>query len=265
MADVQDGLELIRRAFDLARASGRSDWRRMSLPVLKNRILHITARNFLESEYGASSFRRFLEMMPAGSIEIDDTNAPPAVNLLPSSDDPPPPEHRVFAMVRPDLWRAVLDYSSKRRYVWDLSSGRARPAETPDEVPVLPTTDTAALAKWRNAFKEEHDGNTVGSDSERLQRWAADGLPTAFLPAKLRPLWSIVLKERVTEILRSWFRDNRIGEPADLLVQTKPTPAADDVEGLRDFVVKCVALMSEQELRAIPVPASVALRASNKR
>ena len=55
---------LMVRAFASAKSRGKTDWRRMQLSVLKNRLLHLTGRDFKEADYGAETMRELVEGMP---------------------------------------------------------------------------------------------------------------------------------------------------------------------------------------------------------
>lgn len=62
MSDSLNARQLIQNAFDRARQSGKADWWCMAIPVLKNRLLQMTDRDFRESAYGAHSFREFIQL-----------------------------------------------------------------------------------------------------------------------------------------------------------------------------------------------------------
>src|SRR5262245_29507279 len=118
MQDANAAATLVRRAFDRARSSGKEDWHRMTVPVLKNRLLLVTEGTFRESDFGAVSFRDFLKRLPGGVVPLDESQNPAVVQLV-TDEIPHRGEHRpFFPRIRPDLWRAVLDYSSGRRYSW---------------------------------------------------------------------------------------------------------------------------------------------------
>src|SRR5271157_2021777 len=120
MHEAPAAADLIERAFGLARQSGKPDWWAMTIPVLKNRLLLLTNKTFKEADFGATSFRDFLNKIP-DTVRVDD-NSPPGFVILRSAA---PERHERSSQsafrgerIRPDLWRAVLDYSSGRKYVW---------------------------------------------------------------------------------------------------------------------------------------------------
>lgn len=136
----------------------------MTLAVLKNRVLDHTDRSFDEARWGAGSFREFVGMFPE-VVSVDSSTRPPTAELIegparegparPDAEAPVPapvaavltPERRV----RSDLWRAVLDYSSGKAYVWDGERAvqtKPQDAET-ERRPRLPTATPQDLAEWR--------------------------------------------------------------------------------------------------------------------
>ena len=87
----------------------------MTVAVLKNRLLDLTDRTFKESDYGSGTFWEFVK----GNKDIlilDETTTPPVAILKGVSPD----DHAsAQSRIRPDLWRAVLDFSSGDMYFWD--------------------------------------------------------------------------------------------------------------------------------------------------
>ncbi|MHB1699999.1 MAG: hypothetical protein ACYCSN_07625 [Acidobacteriaceae bacterium] len=254
---------LIERAFSLARQSGKSDWWAMTIPVLKNRLLLLTNNTFKESDFGAVSYRDFLtrnssivriqEMPPPGFVILRSA-APDTMDL-----GEPPSKLIRGDQIRTDLWLAMLDYSSGRKYVWDISEQAARAALPDEDGLILPTASPSDLDEWRAEFVESHK-STDSDESRRVDDWRANRLPTAALPATMRPIWTRYLKRKVQGRLQQWFASNSIELPA--IVPVKAASAALDrqLETLRDFVVGCVRVMSRQELLEIRISASTALR-----
>lgn len=232
----------------------------MAIPVLKNRILLVTGGRFRESEFGASSFRQFLSLLPPGMVTVDDSQAPGFVDLVLTDVKNSPSERSHHSRIRSDLWRAALDYSSRQRYVWDSTLKQATPAKADDAGPFIPTISEDEFNRLRHSFVEANlAGEGVAED--RLKRWASEGLPTAFLPARLRPLWNIELKKQVEERLRPWFTENHIEPPSDFAYQWQPSSSRSNSDQLRQFVINCIKAMTDEELAEIRIPASVAMRA----
>ena len=239
--------ELIERAFGQAKRSGKPEWWVMAIPVLKNRLLQITGQAFKESDFGASTFREFL-LNNTDALEIDNSFLPGAVTL--KSAERVPPSHDISSSqrnrIREDLWRAILDYSSGNRYVWDTESSAAIIAPEGSEGPFFPTISPES------------------PDDGRLNVWQTQSLPTDALPPGLRWQWNRFLKHKVQSRLREWFESQNIPlpppvHPAILLANR------DETELFREFVIKCIAQMSKEELEKLSIPSSVAFRVNSCR
>ena len=86
VSTMQDPQQLISRAYQQARRSGKPDWHRMTAAVLKNRLLEITSREFNEARYDASNFMEFVSRYPE-LLSVDDSEFPPVVTLRGSEAD----------------------------------------------------------------------------------------------------------------------------------------------------------------------------------
>jgi len=261
MLEASRAAELIEKAFGLARQSGKSDWWAMTIPVLKNRLLLLTKNEFKEAHYGATSFRDFLNKVPE-IIRVDETPPPGFVILrsaAPENWEQPSAKKFRGDRVRADLWRAVLDYSSGRKYVWDVSQQAARLAGLDETAPVLPTISLGDLKHWRAEFIASR--KTPDAEVAKLYReWSENLLPTAGLPTPTRPLWNSYLKRKVELRLQDWFRTNSIKEPA-IIEEGRESAASDhQVEALREFVVKCVRIMPNKELLELRISPITAMR-----
>jgi hypothetical protein len=71
---------LILQAFRMARDSGKADWRRMAVAVLKNRLLQLTRGAFSETAFGAQTFPEFV-LRDAEITRLDKSTWPPIVEL----------------------------------------------------------------------------------------------------------------------------------------------------------------------------------------
>lgn len=248
---------LVTSAFEAARESGRPDWHVMTVGVLKNRILQATAREFDERSYGAASFSRLLRQVP-DLVELDDNARPPQVKLLVPVPTTPDVEGVVGSgRLRPDLWDAVLDYSSEGVYVWDGVRAVKVAADAAAGRLQLPTIEAEVMTDWRRDFAASHSGRD-------LDDWVERGLGTMALPSDLRRSWNLTLKSKVVEILEPWFAEHGLSLPVDISSAPSTQPPAkesQEAEDLRRFLLRCVAVMKPSELKAMQVPASVALRA----
>jgi hypothetical protein len=253
---------LIERAFAQARRSGKLEWWVMAIPVLKNRLLQITEQTFKESDFGASSFREFLQNN-TDVLEIDNSFLPGAVTL--KSAEPMPLSQDISNLqrnrVREDLWRAILDYSSGSRYVWDAESSTAIIAPEGSEGPFLPTISPETMTQWKTEFLARLPDKP---DDGRLTVWQTQSLPTAALPPALRLQWSRFLKHKVQSTLKGWFEQTEI-PPPPLVHPAIPATNRDEAEPFREFIIRCIAQMSKEELERLSIPSSVAFRVNSGR
>ncbi len=253
---------LIEHAFAQARRSGKPEWWVMAIPVLKNRLLQVTGQTFKESDFGASTFREFLQNN-TDVLEIDDSFLPGAITL--KSAERVPQSHGISSpqrnRIREDLWRAILDYSSGNRYVWDADISAAAIAPDGSEGPFLPTISPGTMTGWKGEFLASLAENP---EDGRLKAWETQNLPTAVLPPELRLQWNRFLKHKVQSTLKEWFLGHDI--PLPLLVHPAiPSANRDETELFREFVIKCIAQMSKEELEKLSIPSSVAFRANSCR
>ena len=161
------------------------------------------------------------------------------------------------ARIRTDLWRAVLDFSGDEKYVWDQNGLVARRAsEAKDPGPDMPTITPEQFTGWKKAFA---GGVDDGDRDERLNEWTERRLPASFLPPHLKHRWNGHLKVEVHKRLLDWFEAQNLAAPADLLVARDgiDAPAGPD---LRQRLIACLRLMSQEELERVQIPASVLLR-----
>jgi hypothetical protein len=253
--------QLIRDAFEAAWRGGRADWRQMSIAVLKNRLLTLTHRSFTEADYGQRSITDLVRLLP-DLLVFDDSTRPPTVRLL--AADEPPRSNQVATTavrIRRDLWTAIVDYRSGKRYLWDGSTALPEDDVSSDgkaRLPQLPTLSEVEMDQWRAQFLTEnmplvaHDPAFIAQS----ERWRDNRLRTADLPGILQARWNARLKELVFERAVDWFDSHSIPQPANLLQPTGPgtdrRTEASDTEALRELVLRCVHAMTDAELRLPP-------------
>jgi hypothetical protein len=195
--------ELLERAFCSARVTGKRDWNRMLVAVLKNRLLQLTNRSFREEDFGATSLLELLARH-RDLVAVDHTARPVMIEWLGAPGGAGATSGT--GRVRADLWRAILDFSSGMAYEWDPVTRLARPVQDAEPRRRLPTVDAAALARWRDAFVRAHDETLAGADDrQRLRTWAALSHGSQGLPRALRSRWNEHLKREVVARLTSWF------------------------------------------------------------
>ena len=227
----------------------------MAIPVLKNRMLQITGRKFREADYGARSFREFLRDA-SDLVEVQEAPLPGQVTLRSAAATELPSKESKPQDIRPDLWEAVLDFSSGTRYVWDREEARARRADEGEQGLRLPTITAAEFDGWRRDFANQY-GSGDEPTVKQLEHWRDLRLPTLALPPACRGPWNKYLKNQVKQHLAKWFEDNHLGEVPDLPIRRRQAQD-DELQELRDFVVRCVQHMSKAELEDLRLaPASV--------
>lgn len=259
--------QLVRQAFETAKESGRPDWQQMTTAVLKNRLLDLTGRTFDEKGYGARTISDLVRRL-SDMLLIDDTVRPARVTLSTAGTPLPPTGLSTASRVRPDLWRAIIDFKSGRTYVWDGSAAVDGEQFEVEGVgrPKLPTITPETMERWRTEFSESVRPH-VSNDADKiaLDRWRSEGLPARDLPSALRGRWSSVLKDHVVSILKDWFVGASIRVPQDLLLtgrRDKPARNTEpSTEKVRDFVLRCISVMTDAELRDLRLPPAAVLRA----
>jgi hypothetical protein len=253
--------ELLSAAFLAARQTGKPDWHRMTTAVLKNRLLQMSEHRFDEKSFGAESFMELLSRFPE-LVAIDRTTRPTVVEWR-TAGEASSAAPIVSTRVRADLWKAVLDYSSGQEYEWDPSAGQAKPVERADQSRRLPAVDRAGLTEWRRTFISNHSARLDEHESARLTEWADNGLGTQFLPRELQGEWNSFLKDKVSDLLLTWFRNKTFVTPT-VTVPISSTPTESFSADLRSLVHQCVDAMSVEELRTLQLPAHVLLRVSRR-
>lgn len=260
----RDELEvLVRRAFEQARAGKPDGWRTMTLPVLKNRLLQLTDRRFSERDYGTRNMAELAAALP-GLLELDPASRPAAVTLLDPTSVPDPAAARPSTRIRADLWDAVMNYTAGHRWAWSGTSAVPEP-DAPDGAPLLPTVTADELELWRADFARAHFGEPGAED---LDAWVSSSGATRQLPPGLRPRWNADVKRRVLARLDGWFPANGIAAPDDasIVPAGRDRPVAPARAGsLRAFVAGCVAVMTDDELASLALPAPAVHRYAERR
>ena len=256
---------LVLRAFRTAAQQQKPEWHRMQGCVLKNRLLNQTNRSFDERDYGTDSFSALIERIDA-MLEVDHTVTPYMVELRESFRSEIESEKLAETTertqrIRPDLWHAIVDYSSGRNWVWDKSRGLAVDAQSADvaaDALRIPTLNESDLQQWRTTFADSSSEHVPETELEDLGNWIRASLGTDALPRRLRGPWNGWMKRQVRQRLLAFFEEHEIEPPNNLLAS--PEHRQLPVE-LRSYISRCIALMNEDELRELRIPADVAMRA----
>jgi hypothetical protein len=260
--DLVDLERLMIDAFERTRSTGRKNRNEMTVPVLKNRLLDLTQRQFSETSYGADSMSELVGLLPE-LLELDNSRKPPRVRLREGWVRSTPVPHTRY-QIRRDLWNAVVDFGRGEPYVWSGALAvPARESKSAGELKVLPTLTREEEMGWRADFLASVAGQSNDSDRVRVDVWLDRQLSTKVLPGEMQGPWSDYLKARVLDRLRQWFRTNEIREPPDLLSTAAPrTEDRSDgsvLDELRALVIRYVQSMTMDELSELRLPARVFL------
>jgi hypothetical protein len=220
---------LISQAFEKARESGRPDWQEMTVAVLKNRLLDQTGRSFNEMDFGSRTIGELIGRFP-NLLLFDDSKRPPTVKLLRTDlqqiQDIPP---TVDGHIRNDLWNAVIDYRSGKRYLWNgsIAIPESDSRGLNSDTFIMPTIEPGTMATWRNEFAESAK-ELVADEPElqgQLERWRSENRSVRALPAVLQRRWSATLSTNVLRTLTDWFSELAIATPLDMIQpRTPPRP-----------------------------------------
>jgi hypothetical protein len=152
--DLANLERLVISAFEQTRSTGRKDWTVMTVPVLKNRLLDLTNREFSAASFGAGSMTELVGLLPE-LVDLDTSSKPPRVRLrdhtaMSASASVP----HLRYQIRRDLWNAIVDFGRGERYLWSEGaavpeSARRDPAE---DVKALPTLTREEELGWRADF-----------------------------------------------------------------------------------------------------------------
>lgn len=277
----REASDLILEAFSRAKRSGKADWRYMTTAVLKNRLLQITSGGFELSRYCADSVRELVDQLPT-LLEYAQPSGPgrPGTVVLKSEHLADESEEVTRAeapattrqSIRPDLWRAAMDWAEHADYVLDPATGRARQRveSDPGGLPSIQGIPKETYLSWRDEFIAETLSREL-SDEERaaVATWKEHGGPSRALPRHIQDGWMSLLRSRVRAHLASWFAAQGIDAPENLDAEVGATlvkaPAvtvevAVSVARLRETIHRCVREMTYDELRRLDIPAEVVAR-----
>jgi hypothetical protein len=260
--------QLIQSAFAQANKSGKSEWHRMTIAVLKNRLLTLTNGQFKETAFGAQTMRDFVKLA-SDIVRLDDDGHLPVVVLLAEEPTEVPRESPPSIRVRADLWRAIVDYSSHSTFVWDSERNCARAKLVTDDLPALPTITDNDLRDWRRSFVDRHAAGLDAATINEVRVWQDRILSSKVLPRQLAETWLTELRDKVLSRLRLWFAESGIKEPPDLLqtldASKFESKSYSDISALRRLAIDCIKIMNEQELSELRFPPGVFLRAMQER
>ena len=225
MRDKNEALSLVGRAFLNINSKVTTKKWQITAAALNNKLLDLTKRTFDPADYGAKSFSELMShlgewvvatntgtvlliewrgpktkaelyaaTMKMASKIISETNT---IDALPITGN----------HIRDDIWQAIIDFRSKKLYVWDQSAGVAREARGNETLPVLPTISSSELSDWKTCFLEDHKETLQGADLARLLRWKEEPLGTMHLPEILQSKWRREFTRRIRTRLQAFFKE----------------------------------------------------------
>lgn len=256
-----DPRKLVIRAFKMAKESGKPA--RMTIAVLKNRMLTLSNGQFDERNHDTHSFTEFLEDLN-DLVFLDTTSSVPMVELAGEPavlDEVDLPKGRI----RRDLWNAIMDYTSEKAFVWDKKKEAAVPTNRPSSDLQLPSITQDEMKQWRLDFVDKWREDVNDEELQILLDWHVKGLTTYALPRQLQREWNVELKRLAWQRLKDWFARESIPVPDDAFggkVQRSQTSSS-SCAALRAIVIECVREMTADELAALPLPPRAVLRAKS--
>ena len=263
---MQESQRLIVSAYERARGSGKLDWNKMTTAVLKNRLLDLTRGAFDETTFGATSFTDFV-LQNDDILHLDRSVFPPLVELREADQLPRPSSEATEItdryLIRSDLWKAALDYSSGTRYVWDTVIGRATPSERVDDKPTIGPATLELQRAWRKQFRAGVVDTLTEEESEAMDLWINQHRGSSYLPTRLKSRWNGFFCENVKKHLLRWFHDTNIQPPDDFMlsIARQQSIKSADTEALRKLVLSVVQKMTRDELASLSLPSGAVLRA----
>lgn len=263
---MQKAQQLIAQAYEQARRSGKQDWKKMTTAVLKNRLLDLTEGTFDQAAYGATTFMDFVARN-SDTLKVDSSTVPPVVELRNAARPPQPSDETVDVAttyrVRPDLWKAALDYSSGRRYVWDLAQRKAVPSAGRAGELIISTVTANVQRGWRQQFITDVKQTLSDDEADQIDRWLQEHLGVAHLPVRLMSRWNNSFRDSVHEHLLQWFAKSNLQPPDDMMsIDGGTSGSSAETEALRELVLSVVRKMTRDELSRLTLPPGAVLRAT---
>lgn len=247
---------MIVQAFERARGADDA-FKPMTVAVLKNRLIDAIGTDFHESDYGAPHVRAFVRLYPALLRQVGDQRVAMVELIDPTSAEVASDPTGAARRIRPDLWRASLDYASGHAYVWDAASKAARPASPADSDEVaFPTLHREDIARWREAFAA-----SVQDGDGSVHEWAENGAGrTVGLPNHHRAAWNRYQTEQVASHIQQFFEANDIAEVsvyAPAAARVRPSTVESP---LRAYLHRYIDAASDAELAGLVINPAVAVR-----
>jgi hypothetical protein len=292
---VNPNSELQAKAFGWLKAALEASPRRASIAAgLKPRIQAISEGQYSDTAFGYGSFRELLkDAASAGIVSLGQTPGGDLDVQLQGEAAFYSTEISPGSQIRPDLWRAAIDWTPALIRYFDRTLGRAvmfpaLPFSAADDdswaeqrklvanepsrfVAIDPISEATTLAFMRS-FATTREG-----DGQKRLLGALDGSnpASAFtreirLTPGLAQVWHISRARQVAEHLAEWAKKNdvtveiveqrprREGVPtekgADALDGRSQEPATIEFDRVRESVIEAVRRMPVSDLLRLPIP-----------
>ena len=263
---MQAAQQLIEQAYEQARRSGKQDWTKMTTAVLKNRLLDLTGGTFDEAVYGATTFMDFV-LLNEETLVVDRSTVPPLVELRNAAHSPQPSDGAAHVTadygIRPDLWKAALDYSSGTQYAWEVAERRAVPSTGRHGELIIRTATEDLQRAWRRQFIDDLGQTLTKEETAQIDLWLQQHLGTSHLPVRLVSNWKRSFRDSVRDHLLQWFAESNQPPPDDMIsTETRASSSSQDTDALRELVLSVVREMTRDELSRLTLPPGAVLRAT---
>lgn len=226
---------------------------------------------FNEQALGFRTFREFVDAAESAGY-VSKTRTMSGLSIEPGPGDLP--SRSRLPRVRPDLWRAVLDWSAhkthwwdpQRRHVVDLDSTAAVPADLVRLEPLSRDTHKA----WALDFLSHHESSSIAPGLVAALQHSEEGGFEQFsrlirADARLNGEWQGERRRRVADSIRAWANVNGLEvdpfAPTPIFDETNRSQVEVDrgvedagVRQLREAVKRAVDRMSPTELRQLSLP-----------
>lgn len=240
----EEAIGLLTNAIQGLRDRGRAS----TAAGVKSEMRILSGNGFDNTPLGYASFRDFLRAAEQrGAVTTVAPGAPGADMLVLLPDEPPPPGSRRTVIVRPDLWRAFMDWSPGRLHVYDRVTDRAldvaaEPAPLEPElhaavrgvaaagddryVPV-PGVDADEQLAWAAEFA----GSVAGAARDKIRAALTNPRPLAALAEAMREdpqtsaAWQHERQDRVLQRIEAWSSERGLTVDGSLEVLRGPSAA----------------------------------------
>jgi hypothetical protein len=258
---IVEAERIVAGAFEQAQGTQKAEWREMTLPVLKNRMITVADGDFDEVDFGCPNLRYFVNEFPE-LLHVTPSRPhwtvrflgaePTAPNVAPK---PPAATATARGRVRPDIWTASVDYRSGQTYVWLLDDKVAEAGEPGDRALRFPTLSQRDIADWRAQFAV----NMKDDDrDDAIEKWLRVGGTSTMLAPGLRNEWNGYLRHQVQTHAERFFVEADLEAPPDLIInaggRTTGMPAV--AVDLRAALHLVIDQLPDRDLRQILVPAT---------